>query len=272
MKTIIRRGNPLMLAVASACLYSGAAWADGASADPPSVDDSGFTVLSNATNVTRWGLGAGAGIEEAPYKGYGTRFTPIPLIFFENKWVHAFGTSLDLKIGNWNGVSVSLRGKYALGDGYKQSDAPILNGMQDRHGAFWYGPALSWRTAFGTLSGDFLAGGNKGERASIDFGKSFEYGRFSIEPHVGAEWLSSKYVDYYYGVRPSEVRAGRPAYSGKSTFDVSVGARVDYKFTRHQAVIFDVGASRSGSGITDSPLVGKRFTPQARIGYLYQFN
>lgn len=261
-----------MLAVASACLYSGAASADGASADPPSVDDSGFTVLSNATNVTRWGLGAGAGIEASPYKGDGTRFTPIPLIFFENKWVHAFGTSVDLKIGKWNDVSVSLRGKYALGDGYKQSDAPILNGMQDRKGAFWYGPALSWRTAFGTLSGDFLVSGNKGERASIDFGKSFEYGRFSIEPHVGAEWLSSKYVDYYYGVRPSEVRAGRPAYSGKSTFDVSVGARVDYKFTRHQAMMLDVGASRSGSGVTDSPLVGKRFTPQAKIGYLYQFN
>lgn len=261
-----------MLAVASACLYSGAASADGASADPPSVDDSGFTVLSHATNVTRWGLGAGAGIEASPYKGDGTRFTPIPLIFFENKWVHAFGTSVDLKIGKWNDVSVSLRGKYALGDGYKQSDAPILNGMQDRNGAFWYGPALSWRTAFGTLSGDFLVGGNKGERASIDFGKSFDYGRLSIEPHVGAEWLSNKYVDYYYGVRPSEVRAGRPAYSGKSTFDVSVGARVDYKFTRHQAMILDVGASRSGSGVTDSPLVGKRFTPQAKIGYLYQFN
>lgn len=212
------------------------------------------------------------GIEQAPYKGYGTRFTPIPLIFFENKWVHAFGTTLDLKIGKWNNVSMSLRGKYALGDGYKQSDAPILNGMQNRNGAFWYGPALSWHTAFGTLSGDFLAGGNKGEMASIDLRKSFEYGNFSIEPHVGAEWLGSKYVDYYYGVRPSEVRAGRPAYSGKSTYDMSVGARVDYQFTRHQIVILDVGASHLGSGITDSPLVGKRFIPQARIGYLYQFN
>lgn len=272
MKKTFCHGSQLALAVISACLCSGAAWADGASAEPPSVDDSGFTVLSHATNVTHWGLGAGAGIEQAPYKGYGTRFTPIPLIFFENKWVHAFGTTLDLKIGKWNNVSMSLRGKYALGDGYKQSDAPILNGMQNRNGAFWYGPALSWHTAFGTLSGDFLAGGNKGEMASIDLRKSFEYGQFSIEPHVGAEWLGSKYVDYYYGVRPSEVRAGRPAYSGKSTYDMSVGARVDYQFTRHQIVILDVGASHLGSGITDSPLVGKRFIPQARIGYLYQFN
>jgi MipA family protein len=272
VKKTFRREHRLLLAVASVWLYSGAAWAEGVSAEPPGADDSGFTILSNATNVTHWGLGVGAGIEQAPYKGYGTKFTPIPLILFDDKWVHLLGTTVDLKIGNWSNVSFALRGKFALGDGYKQSDAPILNGMQDRNGAFWYGPALAWRTGFGTLSGDYLLGGNKGQQASIAFGKSFEFGKLSVEPHVGAEWLSSKYVNYYYGVRSSEARAGRAAYTGKSTYDTSVGTRIDYKFTRHQIVILDVGVSHLGSGITNSPLVGKRFIPQARLGYLYQFN
>jgi MipA family protein len=272
VKKTFRREHRLLLVVASVVAHSGAAWADGVSAEPPGVDDSGFTVLNNATNVTHWGLGVGAGIEQAPYKGYGTKFTPIPLVLFDDKWVHLLGTTLDLKVGKWAGVSFALRGKFAIGDGYKQSDAPILNGMENRNGAFWYGPALAWNTAFGTLSGDFLAGGNKGETASLDFSKSFDYGSFSFAPHVGAEWLSNKYVDYYYGVRQSEVRAGRPAYTGKSTYDMSIGTRVDYKFTRHQRVILDVGVSHLGSGITNSPLVGKRYIPQARIGYLYQFN
>ena len=272
MRKTFRRKRQLLLAVASVCLYAGAARAQEASPEPPDTDGTGFTVLSHATNVTRWGLGVGAGVESSPYKGYGTKFSPIPLLFFDDKWVHALGTTIDLKIGTWRNVSVALRGKYALGDGYKQSDAPILNGMQDRNGAFWYGPALAWRTAWGTLSGDFLAGGNKGEQASIDFGKSFDYGNFSFEPHVGAKWLSSKYVDYYYGVRSSEVRGDRPLYTGRSTYDVSIGTRVDYKFTRHQSVIVDVGIEHLGSGITNSPLVGKRYIPQAKIGYLYQFN
>jgi outer membrane protein len=181
-------------------------------------------VLSNATNVTHWGLGVGAGIEQAPYKGYGTKFTPIPLILFDDKWVHILGTTVDLKIGKWSNVSLALRGKFALGDGYKGSDAPILNGMQNRNGAFWYGPALAWRTGFGTLSGDYLLGGNKGERAKIDFSKSFDYGNFSLEPHAGVEWLSSKYVNYYYGVRSSEVRAGRPEYTGKAAEHVGWNA------------------------------------------------
>ena len=262
----------MLLTVASVMLHSGAVWAaDGLTKDPSDTDDAGFTILSNATNVTHWGLGAGVGLEESPYKGYGSKVSPIPLIYFDDKWIHALGTTLDLKIGKWSSVLFTLRGQYALGDGYRGSDAPILNGMQNRNGAFWFGPALAWHTGYGTLSGDFLTGGNKGQKASIEFAKALEYGSFSVEPHVGAEWLSSKYVDYYYGVRSSEVRAGRPAYTGKAAYNVSLGTKVDYRFTPHQLVFFDVGVTHLSSGITDSPLVGKRFVPEVRLGYLYQF-
>ncbi|WGS54891.1 MipA/OmpV family protein (plasmid) [Paraburkholderia sp. D15] len=263
--------HPFLLTVASAVLYSGTVWAGVDRPELPDADDSGVTILNNATNVTHWGLGAGAGFEAAPYKNYGTKFTPIPLFYFDNKWVHAFGTALDLKVGKWAGVNVALRASYAVGDGYKGSDAPILNGMQDRNGAFWYGPSLSWHTAYGTLSSDFLAGGNKGQQAEIGFFKEFEYGEFTFAPHAGIQWLSSKYVDYYYGVRPSEVRAGRPAYNGKSTWNESMGARVDYRLTAHQGLLFDIGVSHLGTGTTDSPLVGKRYVPQVKVGYLYQF-
>lgn len=270
MRKLLRRRNQLLLTVASVMLHSGAVLAAG-TADPGDSDDAGFTVLSNATNVTHWGLGAGVGLEQSPYKGYGSKVSPIPLIYFDDKWVHVLGNKLDLKIGKWSHVLFALRGEYAFGDGYKGSDAPILNGMQNRNGAFWFGPALTWHSDYGTLSGDFLTGGNKGQKASVEFGKALEYGSFSIEPHVGAEWLSSKYVDYYYGVRSSEVKAGRPAYTGKASYNVSVGAKFDYRFTPHQLVTFDVGVKHLSSGITDSPLVGKRYVPEVRLGYLYQF-
>ncbi|PTB22609.1 MipA/OmpV family protein [Trinickia symbiotica] len=267
------RGRERQSLLLFVCLLSlsAPAWADGEGAGQPEADGTGLAILNNATNVTHWGLGAGVGIEQSPYKGYGSKVSPIPLLYFDDKWVHVLGTTIDLKIGSWRGVSVALRGQFALFDGYKGSDAPILNGMQNRNGAFWYGPALAWNTSFGTLSGNFLLGGNKGERAKIDYGKTFAFGSFAIEPHVGVEWLGSKYVDYYYGVRQSEVRSGRPAYNGTSTWNVSVGSRVGYALTRHQKIILDVGVSHLGSGITDSPLVGKRFIPEARIGYMYQF-
>jgi MipA family protein len=272
LKKRLCREHQLLLSATLFLLYSGVAHADGVGTEPPEEGDSGFTVLSNATNVTHWGLGAGAGVGLSPYKGYGTKFTPIPLISFDNKWVHFLGTTADLKLGTWDHVSVALRGKFEIGSGYTGADSPDLSGMHNRKGAFWYGPAVSWATAFGTLSGDFLLGGNRGEQANIDFSKSFDYGPFTLTPHAGVDWLSDKYTNYYYGVLPSEVRAGRPEYSGKGTYDESIGTGVNYKFAQHQNVLLDVSVKHLGSGITDSPIVGKRYIPQLRIGYLYQFN
>jgi MipA family protein len=268
---VFMRGRRSQVVIAAVILHSSFVRAEEPNATPFSDDDTGFALLSNATNVTKWGLGVGAGVEQSPYRGDGAKFSPIPIVYFDDKWVHFAGTTLDLKIGNWSSVLFSLRGTYAIEEGYKGSDATALNGMQNRKGAFWYGPALEWKTGIGTLSGDFLTSGNKGQRASVDFSHAFEYGKFSIEPHVGAEWLSRKYVDYYYGVRPSETRAGRNEYTGKATYDVSVGTRVDYRLTQHQIVSLDVSVSRLGSGIKDSPIVGKSTIPEARLGYLYQF-
>ncbi|MFP3606867.1 MipA/OmpV family protein [Paraburkholderia sp. SIMBA_053] len=271
MRKAIRGKQPLLLAVTSACLLSGGAWANGVSAEPPEAEDSGFTVLSNATNVTHWGLGAAVGLEPSPYSGDSTRVSPIPLISLDNKWLHAFGTTVDLKVGRWSDVTFTLRGKFDVFGGYKGSDAPILNGMENRNGAFWYGPALAWKSAFGTLSADYLLGGNKGQMADFEYRKSFELGHWSVEPHAGIDWLSSKYVNYYYGVRPSEVQPGRPEYTGKAAYNTSIGTQVNYNFTSHQMVSFDVGVSHLSSGITDSPIVGRRYIPMFKVGYLYRF-
>ncbi len=268
-KSLCRRSR-LPLLTALVLLYSGTMWAEGAK-ETAGGADSGFTLTSGAANVTHWGLGAGVGYRQSPYSGYGSDFSPLPLVYFEDNWVRVLGTTLDAKVGQWGGMAFTLRGKYALGDGYKGSDAPILDGMQKRRGAFWLGPAASWDTGYGTLSGEFLTAGDKGQKADIEFGKSFAFGEFSIKPHLGAQWLSDKNVDYYYGVMPSEARPGRDPYSGKSTFNMSVGTRVDYRFTPHQSISLDAGVTRLGSGITDSPLVGKTYIPEAKLGYLYTF-
>lgn len=265
-----RNGRPVWwtLLAATSLFICGAALAD----DGVGGDGSGFTVLSNATNVTQWGLGAGAEVQTMPYKGYGANVTPLPLFYFDDKWLRVIGTTVDLKAGQWDGVSVALRGRVGILEGYKQSDAAILRGMQNRNSVtFWYGPALAWDSAFGTLSGSYLFGGNKGRQASLDFRKEFQAGRWTLEPHIGADWLSSDYVNYYYGVAPSEVRVGRPAYQGSATSKISIGTRFAYQIAEHQTVGLDVSVAHLGSGITDSPLVGKRFVVDATLDYLYQF-
>lgn len=269
VKNIPRREYRVLLAIASLFLLNaGSARADGVNGP----EDSGFTILSNATNVTHWGLGGGVGAEPSPYKGDRARITPIPLFYIDNKWINAFATTLDLKVGQWDGMTLALRGRVGILEGYRASDAPILNGMQNRDDVtFWYGPAIGWHTGFGTLTASYLFGGNKGQQADVEFRKAFELGKWTIEPHADARWSNDKYVDYYYGVTQSEARAGRPAYSGTSTLNMSIGTRTSYQITQHQSVSLDVLVTHLGSGISDSSLVGKRFIPAARLGYLYQF-
>lgn len=258
----------VLLAAAALFLSSGIAWAQNAN----NPEGSGLTILNNATNVTHWGLGAGVGIAPSPYKGDGANITPIPLFYVDNKWISVFATTLDLKVGQWDGVTFALRGRVGILEGYKASDAPILNGMQNRDSVtFWYGPAIGWHSGFGTLAASYLIGGNKGQQATVEFRKAFELGKWTIEPHADARWLNDKYVDYYYGVKQSEARAGRPAYDRTSTVNTTIGTRVAYELTPHQSVSLDVLVTHLGSGISDSPLVGKRFIPAARLGYLYQF-
>ncbi|WP_088581168.1 MipA/OmpV family protein [Burkholderia ubonensis] len=271
MKRMISIGSLSLCVGAWFVLFSSQAYATDELDARPSSDESGLTILSNATNVTHWGLGVGVGVVASPYKQYGSKVSPLPMINFDNKWVRLFGTSVELKIAQWGGVGLGLRAQYAIFDGYKASDSAALEGMQKRSGAFWYGPAVEWRTEFGTLSGEYLVSGNKGQRTNIGFGTPFSFGSVSVEPHINVQWLSGKYVNYYYGVRSEESRSGRAAYGGASTINVSFGSRFAYRIGKHQSITLDVGVTRLGGGITDSPLVGKRFVPQVMGGYVYQF-
>jgi len=255
----------------SAMLLSPLAWGADVLEDRRDQSDNGLTILSNATNVTQWGLAAGVGVRKSPYKGNGTDVLPISLLFFDNKWLYVSGTTVDVKIGRWSDVSLALRLDYAIGDGYRGKDAAILNGMQTRKSAFWFGPAVSWETSVGVVSASFLTSGNKGQQASIDFSKRFEMGRFGISPYIVADWMSREYVGYYYGVRSSEARVGRPAYDGKSAYKLSFGTRADYQLTQNQTLGLQVGLSYSSRGITNSPLVGRKMSPEVGLVYIYRF-
>ncbi len=88
---------------------------------------------------------------------------------------------------------------------------------------------------------------------------------------MGVTWLDKKYVDYYYGVKPTEATTARPEYLGKATTNVEAALRMGYLIDTHQRVFFEVSETHWGSGITKSPIVDKTTTPGLRFGYLYRF-
>jgi outer membrane protein len=227
-----------------------------------------------------WGLGAGAISQQLSYTGIDRDNIAVPLIFFENRWVQLFGPWLDLKLPTlkWEdeqelsfGARVQLFGV----NGYESDDAPILDGMAERKSGLFAGAVAKWSNPFVNVQAEWLfdaSGESKGQRATFGLERSFFVGKhFMFTPAVNAIWMDKKYTDYYYGVRSSEARAGRPAYVGESTLNAEISLRTDYLLDQHQSLFLSLGYMALGSEIKDSPLTDRPSETNLFMGYLYRF-
>lgn len=233
-----------------------------------------FAQDSQANDGNGWrALGIGAVVLDKPYRDFDREVLPLPLISYESKWISATVPTFDFKAYSTDTFSLRLRARWA-GDGYEAKDSPVLTGMDERKSSLWAGGAVTWKTSFANLSGEVLAdamGNSKGTRAKVQIDRRFAAGTFAFTPRLAAEWVDDKYVNYYYGVQQSEAQVGRAFYEGKATTNVQFGLRMDYSPSRHHAMFVDVGATRFGSSVKDSPLVDKTTGTTLAVGYAYRF-
>jgi outer membrane scaffolding protein for murein synthesis (MipA/OmpV family) len=220
-----------------------------------------------------WAIGLGGGIQTQPYAGVDRKAQALPILFFQNQYVRVMGLGVDLKLPDAGPVSFALRARYS-GEGYAEDDSPRLAGMASRHGGVWLGASARWRndiaTMFSEVSSD-ASGHSKGLQARLGIDKEFRLGRVSLTPGVSATWYDNKYVDYYYGVTSAEALASRAQYGGRATVNTELSLRSRYMLSPQSALTFEIGATRLGSGITDSPLVDRSTTAKVGVGYLYRF-
>lgn len=227
-----------------------------------------------------WGLGLGGISQQQAYTGIDRNNIAIPLIYFENRWVQLMGPFLDIKLPGfeWSEeqkLSFTLKTQLFGFDGYKPSDAPILNGMEKRRSGIFSGPSFKWENPVANVFGEWMfdaSGNSKGQRLSLGLEHTFQMGEhLMFTPSVTGIWLDKKYADYYYGVRSAEARAGRPAYRADSTLNTEISLRTDYFFDPHQAVFLSLGYTALGAEIEDSPLTDRSDETMAFLGYLYRF-
>lgn len=225
------------------------------------------------SGLSKWSFGLGVSTTDKVYRDFDRKVTPLPLVTYENKWVSVGLPVSDIKL--WSGESLSFRVRARFsGEGYEAKDSPFLEGMEERKFSAWVGGAVIWKTDFANVSGELLAdamGNSKGTRAKVQIDRRFNAGGFGITPRLAAEWVDDKYVDYYYGVRESEARTGRARYDGKSTTNMQIGVRVDYSMARHHTMFLDLGTTRVGGSIKNSPIVDKSNQTSLALGYVYRF-
>lgn len=238
--------------------------------DPDGTDDA---------QETEWGLGVGVLSKQDAYRGIKRDTKVVPVLRFENQYVEFFGVGLEVKLPS---VTLNERSRIKFGltgevdfNGYESNDAPILAGMAERKGAIWAGAKAEWQNEWIDITAGWAAdasGNSKGQKFSLGLKKEWHFGdSMMVMPYATAQWLDRKYVDYYYGVRPSEADAQRAAYAGKGGVNVELGLRTVYQFNAHHSVLLDVGVTRLASQIKASPLVDRSTTNSLIFGYLYTF-
>lgn len=222
---------------------------------------------------SQWGLGLAVMSENKPYRDFDNKTEVIPFFTFENRWVRVFGPGVELKLGKSGPVAFGLTASYGM-DGYKAGDSPVLDGMAKRKGSVWLGAKASLRGELGQLNAEWsgdASGNSQGQRFKLGVERRFTFDDFGLTPRVNATWLDRKFVQYYYGVEATEVRAGRAAYTAGATVNTEIGLRLDYRLAPTQTLFADLGTTALGREIKNSPLVGRSSVPEVRLGYLYRF-
>jgi MipA family protein len=221
----------------------------------------------------QWGLGLGVSSETSPYRGVGTETNALPMLSFENRYVRVRGPSLDLKLPSAGPVSMALNAHYST-QGYKASDATELQGMDQRKGGLWLGASADWHLPWAQLSAEWQGDANgrsDGQQVKLEASRRFQVGDLGLRPHLAFVWQDSAYVDYYYGVRATESRAGRAAYVGSATVNTELGLQMNLPLAPSHSIFLDLSHTFLGSAVKDSPVVDRSGVTAVRAAYVYRF-
>lgn len=226
-----------------------------------------------------FGLGLGVVARQQAYAGIDRDILPIPIIYFENRWLQLVGPGMELKLPGleWGAdqeLSFGLRAEFD-GSGYKAKDAPVLQGMARRKNGVLAGASVKWSNPLLEVKGEWMmdaSSASEGQRIRVGVEHAFQVGeRFTLTPGAAATFLDRKYANYYFGVRGSESRADRPAYAVDSTMNAGFALRTDYMINPRQMLFLQAEYTALGNEIKDSPLVSRSGETSLFLGYLYRF-
>jgi len=218
-------------------------------------------------------LGGGAMVTSRPYAGVDTRVYPVPLFVYEGKRLYLRGLFAGYRLLMADGWSVGpiVQPRF---EGYEEDDSFALKGMDDRPWSLDAGIGISWLTKIGLLGMSGVTdtlGRHNGQELEFSYTILFKLGGFDLIPSAGMRWKSHDLVDYYYGVRSEEARAGRPAYEGEDAFDPFMRLAVRRKLTERWSLVAAAQHEWLDDEISDSPIVDRDYDVSFIVGMLYSW-
>lgn len=224
-------------------------------------------------------LGLGAYAQTQPYKDVDTILLPSPVVFFDNglfymRWsrggIYFYGDKSD--DFSW-GFSFTAQPRVY---GYKSSDSPYLIGMDERKNTLEGGLAFSAQKE--DLYIEVMALTDVLDRyeswlVKTEFGDKYTAGNFSFYPSMIISYQSSDFMDYYYGVKESEVNLGlnRTQYTADAGFQIGAQTYIKYPLTNEWAILLNLRADLLPSSVKDSPIVENNYIYSGLASVIYTF-
>ncbi|MCM8800605.1 MAG: MipA/OmpV family protein [Candidatus Omnitrophica bacterium] len=216
-------------------------------------------------------IGMGVMYQQSPYTKVDSKIYPVPIISLEYKRFFIDQTLFGFHLIDTNKFKFSFINSVRLA-GYNSDDSPNLNGMQDRKSTLEAGLRVKWNSnpfTFTITGLTDLLDKHEGQQISVFILKEF-FERF-LTLHIGISWFSDNLVNYYYGVKDSEVTSQRSVYQPDDTVNYITGLTFAVPLGRHWTLINDIQYELLGEEIKYSPLVDKNGISRFIFGIVYRF-
>ena len=211
---------------------------------------------TQAAEKSPWSWGVAVVGSEDVYRDFESRVIPVPLVIYRGDRLNLYGPYATYDVYRPGNLTASLILSPVFA-GYRESDSPIFEGMDDRGYSMAGGVGLAYRPGRWHLSVNAihdLLNVYSGYEAAARVSYVIPLGSVFVEPGIGAEYQSTDYVDYYYGVTDDEARPWRPEYTPSGTINPEVSLAF---FTRSLAggmTRLQLTHTTYGEEISDSPL------------------
>lgn len=108
-----------------------------------------------------------------------------------------------------------------------------------------------------TLFSVIAKGGKRGVSSEMTLSKAFLVSdRFIIEPKIGMSYYSSKYTDYYFGIKNNELGGKiKEVYKPEAAYGTHIGISSSYALTEHLGMELTFGWDKFSKQIKKSPIV-----------------
>lgn len=213
--------------------------------------------------------------ENSPYRGGGTRNDLVPIYMYEGKRAYLEAYRAGLKLDETPDSRFDVFIGYRF-EGFPYDRIPAsLAGMANRGSGADLGLGYQHRKPWGTLFGEVLhdiAGGSNGSEVRAGYRYDWVVGKLQLQPQITLAARDANLNNYYYGVRPSEATATRPAYEPGSGVNTELGLSAVYRLSTRWRMIGNISGKHWSSGVRASPIVEDRKQLAGQLGLAYDFS